>query len=132
MKELVCIVCPRGCRLSVGEGPEFPVSGNGCDRGRVYGRSEAVAPTRIVTATCAAGFPGEGSMPRGDFPRRVPVRTVGGVPKDRVRELAAYLSGLTVPLPVRAGDCIVPDWDGTGIVVVATRDIGFDLTNPES
>ena len=33
MKKLVCIVCPRGCRLTVEEGEEIRVSGNACPRG---------------------------------------------------------------------------------------------------
>ena len=35
MKKLVCIVCPRGCRLTVEEGEEIRVSGNACPRGDV-------------------------------------------------------------------------------------------------
>ena len=37
MKELICIVCPRGCHLKVEEGEELSVRGNGCLRGVEYG-----------------------------------------------------------------------------------------------
>lgn len=34
MKELICIVCPRGCHLKVDEACGYTVTGNGCPRGR--------------------------------------------------------------------------------------------------
>ena len=37
MKELICIVCPRGCRLTVDENNDYAVTGNSCKRGEVYG-----------------------------------------------------------------------------------------------
>ena len=51
MKELVCIVCPRGCRLKVDEENDFAVTGNTCPRGAEYGRNEIMAPTRVLTST---------------------------------------------------------------------------------
>ena len=33
MKELICIVCPRGCRLTVDENNDYAVTGNSCKRG---------------------------------------------------------------------------------------------------
>jgi len=126
MREMVCIVCPRGCRLSVGDGPDWPVTGNACARGEAYGRGEVRNPVRTVTATCAIDFGDVGSTgpSRIDLPRRVPVRTIGGVPKDRVGELAGVLHRMKVPLPIRAGDVIIDNWENTGVAVVATRDIG--------
>lgn len=33
MKELICIVCPKGCHLHVDENEDYRVSGQGCARG---------------------------------------------------------------------------------------------------
>ena len=49
MKELICIVCPKGCRLKVDN--EFNVTGNGCNRGIKYAKDELTNPTRMVTST---------------------------------------------------------------------------------
>ena len=38
MKELTCIVCPRGCRLSIDE--KLNVTGNFCPRGANYAKDE--------------------------------------------------------------------------------------------
>ena len=40
MKEIICIVCPRGCQLTVDEANGYAVTGNGCPRGAAYGKSE--------------------------------------------------------------------------------------------
>ena len=49
MKELVCIVCPKGCRLKVDEANDYAVTGNACPRGAAYGKSEIQNPTRVLT-----------------------------------------------------------------------------------
>ena len=50
VKELICIVCPRGCHLTVDTELE-KVTGNTCKRGEIYGLNEVKNPTRIVTST---------------------------------------------------------------------------------
>ena len=45
MKELVCIVCPKGCRLSVDEENGFAVTGNSCPRGEEYGKRKKTEVT---------------------------------------------------------------------------------------
>ena len=47
MKELICIVCPKGCHLKVDEENGCAVTGNGCPRGAEYGKSELLHPTRL-------------------------------------------------------------------------------------
>jgi len=139
MKEMICIVCPRGCHLSVGDAPEFTVSGNFCPRGELYGREELTAPKRTVTATCplertplertpaakasevrASGI--EVSL-NGNIskPRRVPVRTRGTVPREKISELVSLILQTEVALPVHAGDVIIENWENSGVSVIVTR-----------
>ncbi|MCI9309348.1 MAG: DUF1667 domain-containing protein, partial [Oscillospiraceae bacterium] len=51
-KELICINCPMGCRLTaVVEGDRvISVSGNVCPRGDSFARQEAVDPLRVLTS----------------------------------------------------------------------------------
>lgn len=51
MKELICIVCPKGCHLHVDENEDYRVSGQGCARGAEYGKKELTNPTRVITST---------------------------------------------------------------------------------
>lgn len=114
MKELICIVCPKGCRLSVDEENGYAVSGNDCPRGEAYGKAEAQHPTRVLTSTVRI---------EGAPHRRLPVRTDGAIPKDRIRDAMALLDDVLASAPVRMGDVILADLFGSGISFIATRDM---------
>lgn len=118
MKNLVCILCPRGCRLTVDDG--LAVTGNLCPRGEAYAKSEATDPRRTVTATCPIDLPPGDVSARA---RRVPVRTDAPIPKGLVQSLVSELNGIRVSLPVKSGDVILGDWRGTGVSIVATRSL---------
>ena len=114
MKNLTCIVCPRGCRLTVDEAHDYAVTGNGCPRGVEYGRIELTNPTRVVTSTvrCVGGV----------HPR-CPVKTDRPIPKALVRSAAAALDGVTVTAPAEPGRVVLRDVCGTGASFVTTRAI---------
>lgn len=112
MKELICIVCPKGCHLQVDEKNGFAVTGNACPRGAEYGKAELTNPTRVVTSTVAV---------TGAAHARCPVKTSGAIPKRLIFEAMAALDGLTLAAPVALGQVVVPDVCGTGADFVATR-----------
>lgn len=109
MKEVVCIVCPKGCRLEVEDGQ---VSGAGCVRGEVYGVKEVNSPTRVLTSTVRISGAGL---------ERVPVKTSSDIPKHLIPEAMCLLDGLELQAPVKTGDVVVADICGTGVAWVATR-----------
>jgi CxxC motif-containing protein len=122
-----------GCSLTVEEGepgadgfPVLTITGNRCPRGAVYAQEEIRSPRRVVTATCAiAEGPALSALPAGFAgPRRVPVKTSGPCPREKIDTLLKEIYRTRVQLPVRAGDKILPNWDGLGIDVVAVRGLG--------
>ena len=52
-KELICVNCPVGCRLTVTVENDTVtnVTGNNCPRGKAYAESECIRPERILTTT---------------------------------------------------------------------------------
>lgn len=112
MTELICIACPKGCRLSVDS--ELNVAGHSCERGVAYGRGEARNPVRIVTSTVRI---------EGGMHPRCPVKTNGSIPKGRVIDAMRALDGVCLKAPVRAGQPAVADVCGTGVDFVVTRDM---------
>ncbi|MBN1617220.1 MAG: DUF1667 domain-containing protein [Spirochaetales bacterium] len=120
-----CILCPRGCRLTIDEKDPHTVTGNACPRGAIWGREEVTAPVRTLTATCAVTLPAGMDAPA----RRVPVRTSGPVPKDAVIDLARELTSIKLSLPVFAGDVVIDNWRNSGVSVLVTRSLDVCTQN---
>lgn len=53
----------------------------------------------------------------------VSVKTKEDVPKEKVLDCVRVLKEVTVEAPVRIGDVIVEDVAGTGVSIVATKDV---------
>lgn len=109
MKTLTCIVCPKGCTLSVNAGE---VTGHGCSRGKDYGLNEVLSPTRVLTTTVAI---------KNAVHPRLPVKTAAPIPKGKLLEAMAVIDTIRVSSPVQLGDVIYPNLLDTGIDLVACR-----------
>ena len=116
IRKLTCISCPMGCPLTVEmEGNEvISVTGNTCKRGDIYARKEVTNPTRIVTSTVKV-IGGAADM--------VSVKTREDIPKDKIFDCVKSLKGVEVKAPVHIGDVILPNAGGTGIDIVATKNV---------
>ncbi len=114
MKEMICIVCPRGCHLKVDEANGYKVTGNFCARGETYGREELKNPIRTLTTTVRVA---------SETHRRCPVKTDRPIPKGMVLDVARSLRGIVLKPPVRLGQVVAENVCGTGANVVATRNL---------
>lgn len=114
MKELVCIVCPKGCRLHVDDENGFTVTGNSCPRGAEYGKNEIQNPTRVLTSTVRLS---------GGAYRRCPVKTEKAVPKGKLLDIMKELNHVEVASPVSIGQVVLTDAAGTGVNVVVTKSL---------
>ena len=112
MKELICIVCPKGCHLKVDENNDYAVTGNGCPRGAEYGKAELTNPTRVVTSTVRI---------EGAALPRCPVKTNGAIPKGMIFDIMKALDEVSLTAPVTVGDVVIENVCGTGVNVVAAR-----------
>ena len=111
-RNLTCIVCPRGCNLTVKfntGGGISEILGNACKRGITYAENECTHPKRTVTSTvrCADGGV-------------VAVKTSDTVPKERVFDVMREINGVVAPSTLSVGDVIISDLLGLGVDVVAT------------
>ena len=114
MKELICIVCPRGCHLKVDENNDYAVTGNSCPRGEEYGRNEILNPRRVITSTVKIS---------GAAYRRCPVRTNEAIPKALMFEAMKELEKVEIASPVKRGDKVIENLLGTGISIIVTKDM---------
>ena len=112
MKELICVICPRGCRLSVDN--NLNVTGNNCPRGPVYAKAELTHPVRMVTSTVAI---------KSEIENRLPVKTSKAISKDLMFKVIEELNKISVKAPILIGDIIIKNVLDTGIDIIATKDI---------
>ena len=115
-RELICINCPMGCRLTVTMEDEkvTEVTGNTCKRGEIYARKEVTNPTRIVTSTVQV---------EGGRALRTSVKTKEDIPKELIFECVKALKNITVKAPVNIGDVVLENVAGTGVDIIATKSV---------
>ena len=113
---LICIGCPLGCPLTVEmEGNEVKsVAGNTCPRGDAYAKKELTNPTRIVTSTVR--------VLGGKLPMES-VKTESDIPMGKIFDCVKALKDIEVKAPVKSGDVIVENVAGTGVNIIATKNV---------
>ena len=110
--DLTCIICPRGCHLHIDD--DLNVTGNSCPRGAAYAKQEVLDPRRTLTSTVKC---------HSKLLRVCPVKTSAAMPKGKVLEAMKEVDKVTLVPPVHIGDVVIHDLCGTGVDLVATRDI---------
>ncbi len=120
-KELVCIVCPRSCRMTItSEGDELVVTGNTCKRGKEFAINEMTDPRRTVCTTVRTSFP---SVPV------LPVRVSGAIPKNKIFDLMREVNRITVSKRIGREEAVVPNILDLGVDLIATSNILKDENN---
>ena len=118
-RELVCIICPRGCRLKVeiSDGKaaqEIRISGNSCPRGEEYGKKEVIHPTRTVTSTVRV---------EGGRRHLVPVKTLKEIRRKKFSTVWKRSADCQLKAPVCIGQILLEDIAGTGIPLVTSGNV---------
>lgn len=115
-RELTCIGCPLGCQVTVTmeNGEVKDVTGYTCPRGEKYAREEVTNPTRVVTSIVRV---------EGGNLAAVSVKTQNVIPKGKIFETLDEIKPVIVKAPVHIGDVIVANVAGTGVDVIATKNI---------
>lgn len=113
-KELICVSCPMGCRITVTmEGKEvLSVRGNTCPRGEAYARQECVQPMRILTSTVR--------ILNGTH-RVLPVITEKEIPLELMEKAMEAVREITVHAPVEVDQVVLENIAGTGVNLIASR-----------
>ncbi len=114
-KNITCIVCPRGCMLSLSvDGDSVVISGYACAKGEVYGRQEAIEPLRSLTTTVRTLNP---AVPR------LPVRTDAELPLRLLLGAMDEINKITVDRAVRRGEVLLGNLLGLGVNVISCGDL---------
>ena len=111
-KELTCIVCPRGCRLTIDD--NLNVTGNSCPRGAQYAKDEMTNPKRMITSIVRV---------KNRENLMVSVKTSASIPKGKIFDILEEIAKVSVDAPIHIGDVLIKDVLGTGSDIVATKEI---------
>jgi CxxC motif-containing protein len=90
------------------------MEGNSCKRGIDYVTGELNDPRRMVTTTVRV---------TGGVHPLAPVYTESPIPKPRIFDLLAVIRKVELKAPVKIGDVVIENALGTGINILASRNI---------
>ena len=115
-REIVCVICPNSCRLTVWKDSEDKVHiiGNQCSRGIKYGESEYLNPVRMVITTMR--IVGD----KVPYPV-IPVRSVEPIPKSLVFQAIKLINQQVCHAPIKMGDVLIENILDTKISIIASR-----------
>ena len=125
MKEIIkiiCISCPQGCALevTVEDGTIINVDGAACKKGKEYAEMEIADPRRMIASTVRV---------KNGFHPLVPVYTKMPIPKNMIKNVLKELREVELTAPVAYGSVVVENILGTGIDVVASREMPISEMN---
>jgi len=114
--EFICTACPKGCRLRVVmEGKDVvKMEGYTCRKGIDYGKQEASDPQRMLATTVRV---------ENGFHPLLPVYTQKPISKEKIGAVLAALRDLHLKAPINAQTVVLADAAGTGVDVLASRDM---------
>lgn len=116
-KELTCVVCPAGCRITVTldeNNQVVDVTGQTCPRGKTYAISEVTNPVRTLTSTV--------TVQTKDGAKMLPVRTDKPIPRPTLFDAMEIVRRTVVNAPVKTGDILVENFIEEGINLIACKD----------
>ncbi|UYP47892.1 hypothetical protein NEF87_004177 [Candidatus Lokiarchaeum ossiferum] len=113
-REIICVICPNSCRLTVWRDKEgeLHIKGNQCPRGLTYGESEYTNPVRMLITTMRI---------EGATLPVIPVRSVEPIPKQHLLRSIKVVNDVVCQAPIKMGDVLIKNILGTGIDVIASR-----------
>ena len=115
-EEMVCIMCPLGCRLEVKieNGNVIDVRGNRCPKGEIYVNEEITAPKRILPTSI--------KVLNGEYPL-VSVKTDKPISKKLIFDAMEIIKKKVVEAPVKIGDILIENILDSGVNIVATKNV---------
>ena len=117
-KELTCVVCPAGCRVTVildDAGKVTDVQGHTCKRGKIYAESEVTHPVRTLTSTVIVETDSGTKM--------LPVKTDKPIPRESLFEAMSIIRKYIAKAPVKIGDVLIANFIENGTNLVACKDL---------
>ncbi|MBQ2255480.1 MAG: DUF1667 domain-containing protein, partial [Clostridia bacterium] len=110
-REMTCIICPRGCTLTVEleDKKVLSVKGNACKRGKDYAVAECVCPIRTLTTTVMT-----------ESGEVVAVKSNKPVPKELLFDCMREINVCIAPASIKQGEVVIANILDTGADIIVT------------
>lgn len=120
--KLICISCPQGCPLevTVEDKTIINVDGAACKQGKEYAELEIADPRRMIASTVRV---------KNGFHPLVPVYTKMPIPKNMIKKVLKELREVELTAPVANGYVVIENILGTGVDVIASREMPTSEVN---
>ncbi len=120
-KDLVCIICPKGCRITINyEKNESEIKiiksilGYSCPKGKIYAEQEILEPLRTLTTTIKTTYKEH---------QRLAVRSDSEIPLAQLIPVIKHVRSIVIDKPVTAGTCIAKNPLGLHTNIIAVDDL---------
>ena len=110
-RDMICIICPRGCAMHVAGEGELTVTGNACPKGKQYAIDECTNPVRTVTSIVRVA---------NRVDTMVSVKTAAPIPKEHIFDVMKRIRATVVNAPIAAGTVVLTDVFGTDVIATKT------------
>jgi CxxC motif-containing protein len=115
--EIICIVCPLACRVSVAaddEGHILEVKNFQCKKGKEYAVAEFRLSRRILTTTVIVEKSRHALLP---------VRTNSAIPREKLFDCMDHLARVRIEPPLKTGEVVVRNILDTGSDIITTWEL---------
>ena len=115
-QEIICIVCPIGCKIRVQkQGLKVNIlNGNKCKKGVKYATVEMTDPKRVLTTSVL--------VHNGEWPL-VSVKSTKPVPKEKIFTILHMLQKIRLEAPVKVGQSVIKNVAHTKLDIIATKTV---------
>ncbi len=115
MKKFICIECPKGCNITVtlADNKISEITGNDCEKGEIYVRSEIENPTRVLTSSV---------LSKGLPLKMISVRTSKPIPKSKLFDAMNEIKKIRIHNSIYCGEVIQRNFLDLGVNLIATRE----------
>jgi CxxC motif-containing protein len=113
-KEIICIMCPLGCRMELKVNGEevVEIAGNKCQKGEKHAHQELFFPGRVLTTTVRTTYP-EAPL--------LPVKSDNLIPKGKLIECMHVIAKQVVSGPIQQGEVLIENILGLEVNIIASR-----------
>lgn len=116
-KQFTCIICPNGCEITAeydANGVITAIEGHTCKKGEEYVAQELTHPVRTIATSVI--------VKNGELPL-ASVRLDGAIPKESIFDAMTEIKKISLEAPVAVGQCIISNLLGSGVNVIATKNV---------